>query len=294
MPEPWVEEMGSSHTRRAFLGGTLATGLAVALPGCLGDDSDNRASTAAKTAARRGGRLRVGHVGGGTNETLMPHNPVAYIDAARAQNLYDGLTAFGPTNQLEYRLAESMEPNARGDVWQIKLRRGVTFHDGKPFTADDVLYTWRYMLDPDNVDYMAAQVTGILDLERTRKVGSHEILCQLEYPLGYLPELIALPWQMAIFPDGITTKELESKPNGTGPFKFESWTPGRRSLFTKNPDYWVSEKPYLDELEMISIPDSGARLNALLGGQIDMLESPALTQVKAQEGNDALQVQRTE
>ena len=246
MRESLHYEEDSSYTRRAFVGGALAGGLALALPDL---------STAA-TTLRRGGRLRTGHVGGGTTETLMPHNLVAYIDAARAQNLYDGLTAFGQGNKLEYRLAESMEANTRGDQWQIKLRKGVTFHNGKELTADDVLYTWRYMLNPKNTDYLGPTLTGVLDAKRSKKIDSHTVLAQLVDPVGYLPESLALPWQCGIFPDGTTTNQLNRRPNGTGPFKFVSWTPGQRSLFERNENYWVTGKPYVDELEMISIPDN--------------------------------------
>ena len=282
MREPLHYDEDSSYTRRAVVAGAVTAGLALALPD-LG---------LAAPALRKGGRLRSGHVGGGTAETLMPHNLAGYIDAARAQNLYDGLTAFGPTNKLEYRLAESMEPNARGDQWQIKLRQGVTFHNGKELTADDVLYTWRYMLNPKNVDYLAPTMTGVLDPKRSKKIDKHTVLAQLVDPVGYLPEAMALPWQTAIFPSGATTNQLNHKPNGTGPFKFVSWTQGQRSLFKKNENYWVTGKPYVDELEMISIPDSTARLNALLGGEVDMIESPAFSQVKAQASNPALKLLR--
>ena len=78
-------------------------------------------------------------VKGGTGDTLDPNiTPATQGDLVRSGNLYDGLTAFGHEGELEYRLAESMEPNADATVWTVKLRPDVTFHDGEALTADAV------------------------------------------------------------------------------------------------------------------------------------------------------------
>src|SRR5439155_3593591 len=85
------------------------------------------------------------------------------------------------------------------------------------------------------------------------------------------------------------------KPDGTGPFKFVSWQPGVRASFTRNDHYWGIAHgggPWVDSLEILSIPDDTARVNALLGSQVDEIAFMAFVQAKAQAGNSAIQIIR--
>src|SRR5579872_5800767 len=254
-------------TRRNFLGGVLVGAAAVAFPG-------TQAAFAA-TRAKRGGTLRVGFVGGGTAETLDPHKSVAFIDAARAKNLFDKLTEFKPDMSVEYQLATSMEPNKDATVWQIKLRPGVVWHDGKPLTADDVLYTLARNLNPKN-GLQAMIDLAPIDLKRTKKVGKLELSLALHQPIAEIPQLFAAR-TLSIIQAGATNF---AHPIGTGPFKYVSFTPGTRSLFVANEHYWLHGLPYVNELAMDSIPDNGARYNALVSGQIDAMENLDLATAK--------------
>ena len=228
----------------------------------------------AETAVKRGGRLRVGHVGSGAAETVNPLRGVSFIDAARAVNLFDSLTVVAPDSSIRPSLAEEMLPNKAASVWQVNLRKGVTFHNGKELSADDVLYTLRTIVAKKGV---GASVLAPIDVHRSRKVNASTVEIRLKRPIGDLPRLFASNL-VVIFPDGTTSF---AKPVGTGPFSFHSFKAGQRSLFLRNPNYWVSGRPYVDELEQISIPDNAARLNALLSGQIDALEFLDFAQAKA-------------
>src|SRR5262249_1038783 len=130
----------STFTRRRLIEGAAATGLALALSG----NGIARAATLAQRASRvqRGGTFRVGVTDAYSNETLDPNIVQHQSDAARARNLFDTLTNVGPDGNIVYELAESLEPNRTATQWQVKLR-SAEWHDGKPLTPQDVLYTFR-------------------------------------------------------------------------------------------------------------------------------------------------------
>jgi peptide/nickel transport system substrate-binding protein len=282
-----TEHRETDITRRSLLRWSVTAGGALLVPGVLsacGGDGSGAAKTGgtpATGAARTGGRLRVGHVGSGSAESLDPMKQYSFIDSARALNLYDGLTAPTPDGQIAYRLAESMEPNADATVWNVKLRSGVTFHDGSEMTADDVLFTFQRIVDEK---LTAAALIDPVDLKRTRKRGKHEIELVLTRGVAELPSVLSTHL-LVITKQGAKTFE---KPIGTGPFKFQSFAAGERSLFVKNPDYWVEGRPYVDELEQISIPDDTARLNALKSGEVDLLEFLSFSQAKVLQDSAAI------
>jgi peptide/nickel transport system substrate-binding protein len=253
-----------------------------ALAACMGDD-DSASDKSGGGKPRRGGRLRIGHVGSGSAETLDPLLQFSFIDSARALNLFDGLTAPAPDGEIRYRLAESLEPNADATVWQLKLRKGVTFHDGSELTADDVLFTFQRIVDEK---LTAAALIDPVDLKRTRKRGPHEIELVLTRGVAELPSVLSTHLLM-ITKQG--AKEF-SNPVGTGPFKFESFKAGERSLFSRNPDYWETGRPYVDEVESISIPDDAARLNALRSGEVELLEFLSFTQARALQDSPAIKL----
>jgi peptide/nickel transport system substrate-binding protein len=283
------------RTRRDFVKGTAVAGAAMGLSGilaaCGGGSSgspDPNAGSPATGAPRRGGRLRIADPGGGTTETLDPAVSVNLIDEMRDRQLYDTLTFFKEDWTIEYRLAESLEPNADASVWQLKLRSGVVFHDGKPLTADDVLYTWERVLDPKTASGGSAAISNI-DLKRTKRISDTEIRIALKQPQIDLPHLLT-GREQSIVQKGATDF---SKPVGTGPFQFVSFTPGQRSLFKRNPNYWVQGEPYVDELEIISIPDATARTNALLGGQVDAIDNLPYIDAKTRVNDPNLKVHVT-
>jgi peptide/nickel transport system substrate-binding protein len=244
--------------RRDFLFGAAATGAA------LCGFSVARADET--PIPKRGGRLRVGMFGGGASETLDPNISNTDIDIARAHALYERLVDFNPDGSLFNQLAEEFSPNADGSNWKIKLRSGVLWHDGSPFTAQDVVYTLRYVLDPANKAQGGADI-AFTKPQNIRALDPLTVEIVPEQPIAVLPTSLSSR-ALYIFKDG--TKSFDA-PIGTGPFAFKSFKRGERSLFVRNEHYTVPERPYLDELEIISINDATTRLNALLGGQVDAI-----------------------
>jgi peptide/nickel transport system substrate-binding protein len=257
-------------TRRQVLQRAAAAGIALGAGGLLADP----ALATALAGPKRGGRLRIGMVGGGQSETLDPNLAVSTIDTCRTLTLYDLLVHAKPDLSLEMRLATAFEPNATATKWTIKLRKGVVWHNGKPFGADDVMYTLRRIA--------ASKTNGALpavqpfDLAHMRKINATEFELPLHYPIADLaPSFVFYP--MVIVQDG--WKDFR-KPVGTGAFMADKFKPGQGSLFKRNPHYWMSGLPYVDEVEISSIPDSQARLNALLSGQVDAVEQLTYAQAK--------------
>lgn len=287
---PPHDDDAAGITRRRLLERGTVLGGALLLPSWLaacgggGSSTSTSGSPAQGGQPKRGGRLRTGHSGGGSSETLDPATSLNLIDEARDRQLYDTLTFFDRKYAVQPHLAESLEPNAKADVWQLKLRSGVTFHDGKALTVDDVLYTWQRVLDPKTASGGAAAISNI-DLKRTKKVSDTELRVVLKVPQVDLPYLLS-GREISIVPAG--TKSFK-QPIGTGPFSFVSWTPGQRSLFKRNPNYW-GDGPYVDELEMISIADATARVNALIGGQVDAIENLPFTDTKAHKNDPQMKV----
>ena len=258
---------------------------ALGLGGVLlaGEGLAGASPTGASTTPRRGGRLRVGHVGAGKGESFNPGRGSSFIDASRYYNLYDPLVRVNPDFSQSPGLALSWTPNATATKWEVKLRPGVTWHDGTPFTADDVIWTLRQMGDAKHVGH--ASVANI-KLSEVKKTGRLVVQIPLKSPDARLSDSF-VQQNTVVTKNGYTNF---SKPIGTGPFSFKSFEIGVRSLCVRNPDYWQNGKPFVDEWEDISIDDNAARLNALLGGQIDMMSQLDFAQAKAQKSKKKIKV----
>src|SRR5207253_9247295 len=145
--------------------------------------------------------------------------------------------------------------------YEVKLRPGVTFHNGKTFDAEDVIYSIRLMAKKTSIALPFVSGIRIRDLKAVNKTT-------LRIPLKFPDANLAA--NFVYYNTWIVQKgETNFKhPVGTGPFKFQSFTPGQQSVFTRNSDYW-GRHAYVDTLKIASISDPTARLNALLSGQID-------------------------
>jgi peptide/nickel transport system substrate-binding protein len=218
---------------------------------------------------------------GGTAETLNPALVAQYPDLLRQFQLYDLLFAVSDTVGVEPRLAVSADTNKDGTVWTLHLRDGVTWHNGTPFTAADVLYTFHNWSSSAN--FGNAAVAGVVDFPRVRKLNKLTVEIPLLIPVAAFPSLLT-DYTQFVVQDGSTTASFKTHPIGTGPFMFQSFTPGQQSVFARNPNYWESGKPYVDRLIVdSSFTDESTRLNALLSGQTQVLSLMPAAEWKAQE-----------
>jgi peptide/nickel transport system substrate-binding protein len=253
------EDAGHGISRRDLLRGLAAgTLLAVTAGGLMTGATSVYAQT-----PRRGGRIKVASATGSTADTLDPAKGANYTDYCRHYMFYNGLTTLDDTLVPRMSLAESFDTDDALS-WVIKLRKDVVFHDGQPFTSADVVYSLTRHKDPQTG---SKALSVARQLEEVRASGPHEVRIRLSSPNADLPAILATS-HFLIVRDGTTDFTTA---NGTGPFKSAEFQPGVRSVGVRNDSYWKPGQPYLDEIEFFSIPDEAARINALLAGDVDLI-----------------------
>jgi peptide/nickel transport system substrate-binding protein len=254
-----ADVISADVSRRTLLGG-LAAGLAAGTAG------------AAVERPRIGGRIRVASVAASTADTLDPAKGNLSTDYMRLYLIYSGLTQYDGQLRARPGLAERIVTKDN-IVWHIRLRSGVHFHNGKPLTADDVVYSLMRHRDPATGSKMLAvgeQFAG------ARRTGPLELELRLTAPNPDLPVILAQP-HFLIVENG---RRDFSVANGTGPFICRAFAPGIRTIVRRNPNYWKHGRPYLEEIEVIAIADEISRVNALLSGDVQMINAVSPGSVK--------------
>ncbi|UQA90700.1 ABC transporter substrate-binding protein [Streptomyces halobius] len=282
-------QTGRQIDRRAFLHGLAVASSGLVLGGGLTACTSGQSSPTGAGEPRRGGRLRAVVSGASSSDdTLHPFVAGSWGAGIVMKNLFDKLCAYKDDLTVTNRLAESIEPNSDGSLWTVRLRDGVEWHDGKPLSADDLMYSVRYLLDPKS-SFTGAKDLAMVDVDGLRKVDRRTVAVPMRRPIADLPSLLA-GWYVYVIQDGTTAFDNDHPPVGTGPFRFDRWSPGDRVRLTRNDSYWESGRPYLDELEIIFITKADTRLNALLGGDADVAHELAWAQAAAQERTGRVQV----
>lgn len=258
--------------RRTVLAGALGAAVAMPLAACAGGGSGGG-----------GERLRVAIAGRGGKENLDPHVAPQFVDQIRSRACFDTLVGFTPQMTPVPRLARSWEVDPSGTRWRIRLRPA-RWHDGRPFTAADVLYSFRRIADPATTA-TAAQLYAGVDFAASRAVSDTE----LEVRLGAPNFLFPLSWGATgteIVPQGATEFAV---PVGTGPFRFGSFSPGGPALYRSFEGYWDGAPP-TPELEVVPIAEESARLGALLSEQVGCVLGMEAASVRQVEGDSRVRV----
>ena len=215
----------------------------------------------------RGGVLSLGATGGGLKDSLDPHFPVTSPDIARVLQLYEPLLRWNSDYKIESSVAESIEPSADGKQWTIRLRPEVVFHHGKTLTAEDVMHTLRVVTDPKKTAPGGVGLAAVLDLKNSKIVDKRTIKLQLKMPYAVLDQLLA-EYTVGVIPTDFNI----DKPVGTGPFRYKTFVPGQVSRFVRFDDYWDTPA-WVDELFIYDFPDDSAKVNALLAGQVQVIDN---------------------
>jgi peptide/nickel transport system substrate-binding protein len=261
--------------RRQLLRGIAVTGAAAGagslIAACSGSGSTTPGSAATTDASRkRGGNLKVGLSGSSGADTLDPHDGLTYLDSARAQALYQPLVQLNNQAKIEMVLAEEIIGKTPTE-WIITLRKDVTFHDGKPLTAQDVIYSFRRILtgNTGGTSFAGGASLGPMDVKGLKALDAHTVQVPFTSPYASFLDHLAYWYYLNIIPDGLNPAAKNATPNGTGPFKYQSFTPEQRSVFARNPNFWVSGEPYVDTLTVIDFADNVSLQDALSTGVID-------------------------
>jgi peptide/nickel transport system substrate-binding protein len=176
-----------------------------------------------------------------------------------------------PDLSLHPQLALSWTPNDKADVWTFVLRQGVTFHDGHPFTADDVVATMDRLCDPKGGSNALSAFRGVLAPGGTRRVDDHTVAFHLERPVGKFPYYVSSDNYNAIILPASYAGGFESHFNGTGPFKLERYQAKVGASFVRNPAWWGGAV-LPDRTEFTFYADQQPQVLALQGGQVDVIQ----------------------
>jgi peptide/nickel transport system substrate-binding protein len=233
-------------------------------------------------AAKTGGTLRVGIGGGGPTDNFdaaLINGPSA---TTRGQVFYETLTWLDGKFQLHNWLIDEIEPNKTATRWTVRLKQGLEFHNGKTVTPEDVLFSLARILNPKMGATASAQLTQ-LDLRSSKKLDKRTVQLALKQPYSFFDEVLSDI--VYVIPVGYDPK----KPVSTGPWKMVSYSPGRQTVLEPFVNYW-GKKPVVDQLVIVELPDDSARVNALLAGQVDVINQVPFAQVAVLKGNSAVKL----
>ena len=205
----------------------------------------------------------------GEATNLIPALASDNASFAVIDRVYDGLVKLDRDLSLAPALAESWEFSEDRRTLTFKLRPGVRWHDGAPFTAADALFTYELMIDP-------ATPTAYADA--FQQIEKAEAVDDLTFRVTYRRPLAKAlgSWTFAIMPAHLLkgrpleNSPLARRPVGTGPYKLESWEAGQRVILAANDDYFEG-RPRLDRVIIRIIPDLNAQMMELLAGQVDTM-----------------------
>jgi len=218
--------------------------------------------------------------------TLDPAYVVTILDATACALIYNGLVRFDERGRVVPDLAVALpEVSPDGRTYVFELRRGVTFSNGRELVADDVVYSFRRVLDPatasrrawvlealEGAEAFSRGATG--ELPGVRAEGSHRVVITLVAPQAHFLSLLAMPAAYVLAREEVERhddpRDYGFHPVGTGPWILDTWIPGSRLYFRANRDYFEG-RPYLDALEFRIIEDPATALAEFRAGNLHLL-----------------------
>jgi peptide/nickel transport system substrate-binding protein len=242
-------------------------------------------------AQEAGGVLRVAHRDSPASMSTLEEVTISTVAPMMA--VFGNLVLFDqhvPQNTLQSivpDLAESWSWNPDGTQLTFRLRDGVRWHDGRPFTAEDVRCTWDMLLGKAAAKFrINPRKPWYWNLDRVTTNGDHEAIFHLKQPQPAFVALLASGYS-PVYPCHVPPQEMRQHPIGTGPFKLVSYKPNESISLARNTDYWRPGRPYLDGIEWKIIPNRSTALLAFVAGQVDMtfpyeVTVPLLRDIKSQ------------
>ena len=251
---------------KALLGKMLLPVLFLFLTGC-GEQAPPPPKLSGPAVPAYGDAYVEGSLGDASN--LIPYLASDTTSSGITGNVYDGLLRFDKNLDLVPNLAESWEISEDGLTITFKLRQGVKWHDGQPFTAEDCVFTWKFVTDPQTPTPYAADM---LQIETAEALDPHTFRVRYKRPFSKALYL----WLGDIVPkhllegQNLADSPLARHPIGTGPYVFVSWKPGASIELKSNPEYFRG-RPYIDRVVSKIIPDTATMFLELKAGNIDSM-----------------------
>ncbi|WP_135501845.1 ABC transporter substrate-binding protein [Roseovarius aestuariivivens] len=247
---------GGFLDRRGFLKTTAAGAIAATLP--MGG---------AMAAPTRGGHLRVAKGHGQTTDTLDPGQWSNGFMSALGFAVHGRLTEVAADGSLIPELAESWEASDDAAVWRFKIRQGVTFHDGKALTVDDVVASINHHRGEDSTSAAGPIVAPIQEITTE---GTDTVIFTLDAGNADFPFILS-DFHLVICPANDDGIDWQSG-NGCGSYVMTSFKPGVTAEFERHENHWRDDVAWVDSCEMLSVVDQNARTTALVSGDVDAID----------------------
>ncbi len=265
----------SGISRRGLLAGAAGMGL-VGLSGL---------PLRAQETPRKGGTLKLGISGGSTTDDFDIRKLADWVPVNQAYMVMNGLVEIDSDNIAQPELFSAWEAEEGAAAWVFDIREGVTFHNGKSLTADDVIYS----LNLHRGESSSAARSILAPITEIEKLSDLQIRITLESGNADLPYLLS-DYHLLVVPEGF---DDWSNPVGTGPFIPERVEPGVRGRFVRNEDYWKPGCANVDAVEVVVINDVTARTNALMSGQVHAINAVDFKTVNLLGRNPKLEIVRS-
>jgi peptide/nickel transport system substrate-binding protein len=272
----------SSQSRRLS---SVLVGLLLALAACDGGGEAVDIGGGEDTAEGGQGGVLIAAISGEPDQ-LDPHKTTAYPSFQVLENVYDTLVQPNVDLEFEPALAESWEVSDDGLVWTFHLREGVEFHDGSPFTADDVVFSYNRIIDEE-----LANAYRFGTVEEVRAVDDHTVEIEVSEPTPNLLANIGAFKGVAIVSEEATTGgDIQREPVGTGPFQFVDHVQGRSIALEANEDYW-GEGPDLEGVEFRFISEPTVAMTNLETGEVHWTDNVPPQQIEQLKAEDDIVVE---
>ena len=265
-------------TRRDLLKGAAALGAAAAVPLTAGGPAVAQTTQKKELVTAQGGEI----------SKFDPHFSTSSNDIRVSFNLFDNLTSRHPDGKLYPGLATEWKLQGQ-TTWMFKLRQGVKYHNGDPFTSADAKFSLERTYDPAAKTLVATVFTTI---DRIEAPDPATLLIHTKKPDPLLPARLAFYGGQIVpkkYLESVGNDTFNSKPVGTGPIRFASWVKDDKAIFDATPDYWGG-KIDMDRWIMRPIPETAPRIAALLKGEVDVITQLPPDQGERVTGNPSTQV----
>lgn len=275
----WMQKevMRGRMSRREFIQLALAAGITVA-------SAETMFTTAARAAPKKGGSLRVGLGHGATTDSL---DPGTYPDQMTGTmfwgSMSNSLTEVDNKGNITPDLAESFEPSDGAKKWTFKVRKGVTFHNGKSVTANDVVASFKHHMGKDTKSAAKSVLAGVGDV----KADGDNVVFTLTGGNADFPFLVS-DYHVPIMPANADGSADWKSGVRTGPYALEKFEPGVRGTLKRNPNYY--RDAWFDDVTFLTIADVAARTNALTSGEIDYMDRCDLKTLKQLKKNKKVEI----
>ena len=246
-------------SRRDFIQFVMATGATLAVAQAM-------FTRAARAEPKQGGTFKVAVGHGQTTDSLDPATWSNGFTFAWGKSVMGApLVQISPKNDIIPHVAESLEPTDGAKKWVVKLRKGITFHNGKPLTSEDVVATINYHIGPDSKSPAKSVLSNLVSVKAD---GPDTVIFELNGGNADFPYLLS-DYHLSMYPSEGGKIQWE-KGIGAGPYVLKSFEPGVKLTAERNPNYFG--KTYFDGVEVLSIIDVAARTNAYLSGEVHFID----------------------